>query len=62
MTFGDVSSHWILSPENVLVFGVGPCDGTLSLGSGRFNITAKSPMTGGFGDANSGGFGGPELK
>ncbi len=51
-----------LSAENVLLFGMGPCNGTLSLGSGRYNITAKSPMTGGFGDSNSGGFWGPELK
>ncbi|TET60589.1 aldehyde ferredoxin oxidoreductase, partial [Candidatus Aerophobetes bacterium] len=51
-----------LSAENVLLFGMGPCNGTLSLGSGRFNVTAKSPMTGGFGDSNSGGFWGPELK
>ena len=51
-----------LSPENKLIFGVGPCNGTLSLGSGRFNVTSKSPLTGGFGDANCGGFWGPELK
>ncbi|MEW5867300.1 MAG: aldehyde ferredoxin oxidoreductase family protein [Bacillota bacterium] len=51
-----------LGPGNVLLFGVGPCNGTLSLGSGRYNVTAKSPLTGGFGDANSGGYWGAELK
>jgi len=51
-----------LSPENKIIFGVGPCNGTLSLGSGRYNVTSKSPLTGGFGDSNSGGFWGPELK
>lgn len=51
-----------LSPENKIIFGAGPCNGTLSLGSGRYNVTSKSPLTGGFGDSNSGGFWGPELK
>jgi len=51
-----------LSPENRLIFGVGPCNGTISIGSGRCNITAKSPLTGIFGDTNFGGFWGAELK
>lgn len=51
-----------LSPENMIIFGGGPCNGTLSLASGRFNVTSKSPLTGGFGDSNAGGFWGPELK
>lgn len=51
-----------LSPENKIIFGVGPCNATLSLGSGRYNVTSKSPLTGGFGDSNSGGFWGPEFK
>lgn len=51
-----------LSPENVLYFGVGPLTGTLFPGSGRLNISAKSPLTGILGDSNAGGFFGPELK
>lgn len=51
-----------LSPANVLLFGVGPLNGTLSPGSGRYNVTSKSPLTGGFGDANCGGYWGAELK
>jgi aldehyde:ferredoxin oxidoreductase len=57
-----------LGPENVLLFAVGPLTGTLVPGSGRYTITALSPSTvvGNdkpcFGDSNSGGFFGPELK
>ena len=57
-----------LGPENVLLFGVGPCNGTLIPGSSRMTITALSPSIfvgqdrPGFGDANSGGFWGAELK
>jgi len=57
-----------LGPENVLLFGVGPCNGTLIPGSSRMTITALSPSVfvgndrPGFGDANSGGFWGAELK
>jgi aldehyde:ferredoxin oxidoreductase len=48
--------------SNPLIFGVGPLGGTLAPCSGRFTVTAKSPLTGIFGDANSGGHWGPELK
>jgi len=51
-----------LSPENILVLGVGPLAGTLFPGGARFNISAMSPQTGILGDANAGGFFGPELK
>jgi len=52
-----------LSPDNVLIFGTGPLTGALSpLGSARFNVTAKSPLTGILGDSNCGGFWAPELK
>jgi aldehyde:ferredoxin oxidoreductase len=52
-----------LSPDNVLCFATGPLTGTASpIGSGRFNVSAKSPLTGGFGDSNCGGFWAPELK
>jgi len=51
-----------LAPENILVLGVGPLAGTLFPGGARFNISAMSPQTGILGDANAGGFFGPELK
>lgn len=51
-----------LSPENILIFGTGPVTGTLSPGAGRFTVTAKSPLTGIFGDSSCGGSWGAELK
>lgn len=51
-----------LSPRNVLVFGAGPLVGTLFPGGARFNVSGMSPQTGILGDANAGGFFGPELK
>jgi len=50
-----------LGPENVLCFGTGPLSGTLAPSSSRFTVTSKSPVTGIFGDSNSGGHWGPEL-
>jgi aldehyde:ferredoxin oxidoreductase len=51
-----------LSPDNVLIFGAGFLTGTLTPSSSRFSVSAKSPETGIFGDANCGGFFGPELR
>lgn len=51
-----------LGPENILIFGTGPLTGTLCPSSGRFNVSAKSPITGIFGDSNAGGWWAPELK
>ncbi|HSR34705.1 MAG TPA: aldehyde ferredoxin oxidoreductase family protein [Anaerolineae bacterium] len=51
-----------LSPENLLVLGVGPLVGTVFPGGARFNVSAMSPQTGILGDSNAGGFFGPELK
>jgi aldehyde:ferredoxin oxidoreductase len=51
-----------LSPENVLFVGVGLLGGIPCLGAGRCDIAAKSPITGGLGDSNVGGFFGPELR
>lgn len=51
-----------LSPRNPLLFSAGPLAGTLFPGGARFNVSAKSPHTGILGDANAGGFFGPELK
>ena len=51
-----------LAPESLLIFATGPLCGTLLPNSGRMEVVAKSPLTGIYGDANAGGFFGPELK
>jgi aldehyde:ferredoxin oxidoreductase len=51
-----------LGPENVLGFTTGPLTGTGALLSGRYTVVCKSPVSGGWNDANSGGYFGPELK
>jgi aldehyde:ferredoxin oxidoreductase len=51
-----------LGPDNMLGFLAGPLTGTGAFFSGRWTIVCKSPVTGGWNDANSGGFFGPELK
>ena len=51
-----------LGQENVLGFVTGPLTGTPVPTGGRYAVVCKSPLTGGWGDANSGGFFGPELK
>jgi aldehyde:ferredoxin oxidoreductase len=51
-----------LGPDNVLGFVSGPLNGTGALFGGRYTVVCKSPVTGGWNDANSGGFFGPELK
>ena len=51
-----------LGPENLLVFAMGVLTGTPLSGASRHSIGAKSPLTGGFGEAEVGGFWGPELK
>jgi len=50
-----------LSPENKLIFALGPVTGAPIGGSGRNAIGAKSPL-GLFGEADVGGFWGAELK
>lgn len=51
-----------LGPENILGFITGPLTGTPALGGSRYAVVGKSPLTGGWGDANSGGVFGPHLK
>ncbi|MCX5822285.1 MAG: aldehyde:ferredoxin oxidoreductase, partial [Deltaproteobacteria bacterium] len=51
-----------LSPDNILVFATGPLSGTPLPSASRLIVAAKSPMTGGIGDASSGGYWAPELK
>jgi aldehyde:ferredoxin oxidoreductase len=49
-------------PENMLGFATGPLTATGVYGGGRFMVTTKSPLTGGWADSNCGGTWGPELK
>jgi aldehyde:ferredoxin oxidoreductase len=51
-----------LAPESVIGFVTGPLTGTAGFFSGRYAVVCKSPVTGGWNDASSGGFWGPELK
>jgi aldehyde:ferredoxin oxidoreductase len=51
-----------LSPENLLLIGVGPLTGTLLSASAFMTISGKSPMTGILGDSAAGGHFGAELK
>lgn len=51
-----------LGPENMLGFVTGPLTGTAVPTSGRYMVVTKSPLTGTWGDSNSGGSFGPELK
>jgi aldehyde:ferredoxin oxidoreductase len=51
-----------LGPDNILGFLTGPLTGTPALIGSRFVAFAKSPKTGGWGDANCGGYWGPHLK
>jgi aldehyde:ferredoxin oxidoreductase len=51
-----------LGPQNPLVFMTGPFVGTAVPSSGRYSVCALSPLTGIWGEANSGGFFGPELR
>ncbi len=49
-------------PRNVLVFATSATTGAPISGASRFNVTAKSPLTGAIGDSQAGGFWGTELK
>jgi len=51
-----------LSPGNVLTIATGPLVATGWPCSGRTEATAKSPLTGIYGDSNCGGTFGPELR
>lgn len=51
-----------LGPDNILVFAPGVLTGTPVPGAGRHSVGAKSPLSGGFGESEAGGFWGAELK
>jgi aldehyde:ferredoxin oxidoreductase len=50
-----------LSRDNKLIFATGPVTGA-TLFSGRYTVVSKSPLTGIYGQATSGGYFGAELK
>jgi len=51
-----------LSPQNKLMFATGPLAGTAFPLGARFNVSAKSPLTGILGDSNAGGHFAAEMK
>jgi aldehyde:ferredoxin oxidoreductase len=51
-----------LSADNILVFASSVISGVPIAGMVRFTVAAKSPLTGAYGEAEAGGFWGPELK
>jgi aldehyde:ferredoxin oxidoreductase len=51
-----------LGPQNTLGFITGPLTGTPAPLGCRYAVVGKSPLTGGWGDANCGGDFGPNLK
>lgn len=60
----DEVPFWVdaFDPENLLIFCTGPVTGTLTPNAARYTVVTKSPLTGLFGEANSGGMWGPALK
>jgi len=51
-----------LSPDNLLIFAPGVITGTPAPAIPRYTVCAKSPLTGAQGEAEAGGWWGPELK
>ncbi len=51
-----------LGPENLLMFMTGPTEGTKMPNAGRYQVITRSPLTGSYGEANSGGKWGVRLK
>ena len=50
------------SPQNLLVFAVGPLTATSAPTAGRFVVVTKSPLTGTIFDSHAGGYFGPQLR
>ena len=51
-----------LGPDNTFGILTGPFTGTPALSGTRYTVVGKSPLTGGWGDANSGGYFGSHMK
>ncbi|MFP3231328.1 MAG: aldehyde ferredoxin oxidoreductase family protein [Acidilobus sp.] len=43
-----------LGPDNLLIFAIGPLSGLPGPSTGKLQVAAKSPLTGGYGDGNVG--------
>jgi len=52
----------VFGEESMLGFVSGPLNNTGALFGGRYTVVSKSPVTGGWNDANSGGFFGERLR
>ncbi|MEM2466526.1 MAG: aldehyde ferredoxin oxidoreductase family protein [Candidatus Bathyarchaeia archaeon] len=50
------------SPENRLIFAVGPLTGFALPGSGKMIVATKSPLTGGYGDGNIGTYAAVQMR
>ncbi len=63
IVFGEVPRGTdSLGPDNVVVVNTGPLTGTNAPATSRFNVSTKSPLTGGIASANCGGDLGIALK
>ncbi len=51
-----------LGPDNVLAFVTSVLNGLSLSGTNRYTAAAKSPLTGGYGESEAGGWWGPELR
>jgi aldehyde:ferredoxin oxidoreductase len=51
-----------LGPDNIFALMSGPINGTTIPGGARYCVCSKSPLTGTWGDSNSGGSFGPKIK
>jgi aldehyde:ferredoxin oxidoreductase len=51
-----------LGPDNVLVFASGLLNGTPGPGTPKYSVITKSPLTGGIGESEAGGFWGSDLR
>src|SRR3972149_8110493 len=51
-----------LSPENKLIFAASVITGAPAPALCRYSVVGKSPLSGGYGESEAGGWWGPELK
>jgi aldehyde:ferredoxin oxidoreductase len=51
-----------LGPDNILVLATSVINGLSLSGTNRYTAAAKSPLTGGYGESEAGGWWGPELR
>jgi aldehyde:ferredoxin oxidoreductase len=59
----EIPSHTEpFAPENVLVLANGLLTGAPVSTATRYVVSARSPLTNGYGESEAGGFWGPELK